>query len=81
MAAITQTNAPYRHVIGNMVLRIYLLSGNNGDTFTLPTGTIKTAFITPTTAIAVGATFTSSTITFVTAGAWAARVTVLTAVG
>ncbi len=78
MAAITQTNANYRHVLGDTVMRIYLLSGNNGDTFTVPTGSIKTAIVTPTTAIAIGCTFTSNTITFVTAGAWAARVAVLT---
>jgi len=81
MAALTATNSPSRHVAGNLVIRFYNLSGTNGDTFALPTGAIRMVVPVATTAIAIGCTFTSNTITFVTAGAWAARVMVMTAVG
>jgi hypothetical protein len=76
MAALTQTNTPSRHVLGDYVVRHYDLSGNNGDTFTPEQVGVAFLTITPTTAIAVGATVTNDVITFVTAGAWAARVAV-----
>ena len=81
MAAITQTNTPGRHVLGDYVVRHYDLSGNNGDTFTPPQNDLAFLAITPTTAIAVGATIANGVITFVTAGAWAAKVAVFSRVG
>ena len=82
MAALTPTNTPRRHVFGDYAVRHYVLSGNNGDTLT-PTPQADIAFlaITPTTAIAVGATIAGNVITFVTAGAWAATVAVFSRVG
>lgn len=82
MAALTSTNSPTRHVLGDYVVRHYDLSGNNGDTFTSPQSELAFLVITPTTAIAVGATIASSgVITFVTVGAWAAKVAVFSRVG
>lgn len=81
MAALTQTNTPSRHVAGNLVIRFYNLSGTNGDTFTVSAGTIRMVVPVATTAIAIGCTFTGNTITFVTSGAWSARVMVMSATG
>lgn len=81
MAVITETNTPTRHVLGDYVVRHYDLSGNNGDTFTPPQNDLAFLAITPTTAIAVGATIANGVITFVTAGAWAAKVAVFSRVG
>jgi len=83
MAAILPTNIAQRHVMGDLVARFFDLSGNNGDTLTLPNPGIRDVIITPTTAIAVGATWPAggAVITFVTAGAWAARVMVLSREG
>ena len=82
MAALTPTNTPIRHVVGDYVIRHYDLSGNNGDTFTLPfPESCVQVDATPTTAIAVGATRSGGVITFVTAGAWAARITAWSRVG
>lgn len=82
MPAITATAATPRRILGDLAERTYTLSGNNGDTFT-PTqqSDIEAVFATPTTAIAVGVTRSGNTLTFVTAGAWAAQVTVLSRVG
>lgn len=75
MAALTQTNTPTRHDTGDLIVRFYDLSGTNGDTFT-PSGQtgIRQVICTATTAIAIGATFTDSVITFVTLGAWAGKI-------
>lgn len=83
MAALVPTNNPTRHIVGDLETRFYDLSGNNGDTFTLTNPGLHDVIITPTTAIAVGATFTpgAATITFVTLGAWAARVMVVSRLG
>lgn len=81
MAALQPTNTPSRHVLGDYVVRHYDLSGNNGDTYTPPQINIAFLAVTPTTAIAVGATITAGVITFVTAGAWAARVAVFSRAG
>jgi hypothetical protein len=81
MAALQPTNTPTRHVFGDYVVRHYDLSGNNGDTYTPPQTNLAFLAITPTTAIAVGATITSNVITFVTAGAWAAKVAVFSREG
>jgi hypothetical protein len=82
MAALVPTNTPNRHVLGDYVVRHYVLSGTNGDTFT-PGSQSNIAFldITPTTAIAVGATVATNVITFVTVGAWAATVAVFSREG
>jgi hypothetical protein len=57
------------------------LSGNNGDTFTPSQSLIEFVAITPTTAISVGATVSNGVITFVTGGAWAAKVGVFSREG
>lgn len=80
-AAAGPTNTPRRHVLGDLVVRHYALSGNNGDTFVVPQLDILHVSATPTTAIAVGVTVSGSTLTFVTAGAWAADVMVFSRVG
>ena len=81
MSVLQSTNSPQRHVLGDYVVRHYDLSGTNGDTFTPPQLNISFLAITPTTAIAVGATISSGIITFVTTGAWAARVAVFSREG
>ena len=81
MAALTATSNSNRHVLGDYVVRHYVLSGNNGDTFTPPQSNIAFLAITPTTAISVGATITAGVITFVTGGAWTATVAVFSREG
>jgi len=82
MAALNATNTPQRHILGDLASRFFDLSGNNGDTFTIPgISSIRQVIITPTTAIAVGATWVGNVITFISAGAWAARVGVLSREG
>jgi len=77
MAALVPTNQPYRHVVGDLVMRFYNLSGNNGDTLTIPgVSQILQADPCPTTAINIGCTFSGSVITFVTTGPWAATMMV-----
>jgi hypothetical protein len=79
MAALQSTTSAVRHVVGDMVMRNYTLSGTNADTFTVPGGeTVIQALFTPTTAIAVGITRTFNVLTFVTLGAFAGRLTVYT---
>jgi hypothetical protein len=82
MAALTPSNVPYRHVVGDLVTRFYQLSGNNGDTLTIPgMGPILLADATPTTAISMGVIIANNVITFVSAGAWAAVVQVMARYG
>lgn len=81
MAAIQPTNSPRRHDIGDLITRFYVLSGTNGDTFVCPQQDILNVIITPTTAISVGATWSGSTVTFISGGAWAARVQIISRVG
>lgn len=81
MSALSPTNSPYRH-IGDLAVRFFNLSGTNGDTLTVNGITdILLVIATPTTAIAIGATWTGNVITFVTAGAWAGTVAVISRVG
>jgi hypothetical protein len=84
MPAILPTNTDQqRHVLGDLVAHFYTFSGTNGDTFTPPAGTkVLQVVCTPTTAIDVGVTVSAANlITFVTAGAFAARVMILARTG
>jgi hypothetical protein len=82
MAALTPTNSPNRHVLGDVVWRDYDLSGNNGDTFSVPVPeTIMQVVVTPTTAISIGVTRSFNVATFVTSGAWAARISIVSRIG
>jgi hypothetical protein len=81
MSVILPTATYGRHIVGDLVNETFTLAGGNGDTFTCPGKSIQNVFITPTTAISVGATWAGSVITFVTAGAWAAQVTVQSRLG
>lgn len=79
MAALQSTTPAYRHVIGDMVTRFFTLSGNNGDTLTIiGMGPVILADVTPTTAVSVGVSIANNVITFVTAGAWAGLLQVVT---
>ena len=82
MAALTSTTAPYRHITGDLSMRFYTLSGNNGDTLTIP-GVIDIlqADPVPTTSINLGCTFSGNVVTFVSGGAWTATVMVVSRVG
>lgn len=82
MAVLAATAVTQRSDIGDCIFRTYTLSGNNGDTFA-PTGQsdIRAFFAQPTTAISVGMTLAGGTFTFVTGGAWAALVTVISRIG
>ncbi len=82
MAVLTATAVTQRSNIGDETQRVYTLSGNNGDTFVPGSqADIRWVGATPTTGIAVGVTVSGNTITFVTVGAWAASVIVLSRVG
>lgn len=82
MAALSPTNSPYRHVIGDLAVRFFTLSGTNGDTLTVSgIADILDVLCTPTTAIDLGATWTGNVVTFVTAGAWAGTIAVVSRVG
>ena len=74
-----QTTAPTeRFVFGQLVGRAWnLTSINNGDTLATPFVRIIDIEITPTTAVAVGATISGNTITFVSSGNFAANVWVI----
>jgi len=81
MPALTATNTPRRHIVGDLVARHYTVSGTNGDTLVVPQQGIIHVSATPTTAVAVGVTVSGSTLTFVTAGAFAADVMVFSREG
>ena len=77
-SALQSTTKVERHVIGDLVIKFYTVSGTNGDTLLVP-GVVGIQMVIPipTTAIAVGYTVSGTTITFVTAGAFAAKVAVI----
>lgn len=82
MAAITSTTSVVRHILGDLAVRYFTLSGNNGDTLTVNgISQVLQVTVTPTTAISVGATVSGNVVTFVTSGAWAATVGVFSRVG
>ena len=81
MAALQSTAPPYRHTLGDLVFRFFTLSGANGDTILTPGGNILLAEVQPTTAISVGTTVNGSTVTFVTGGAWAGTLLVISRTG
>lgn len=79
MAALQSTTQPYRHVLGDLVTRIYTLAGNNGDTLTLTgMGPILLADVTSFTTTSVGLTIANNVITFVTTGAWSGLLQIFT---
>lgn len=82
MAALNSSTAVTRHITGDLSVRFFTLSGTNGDTLTVP-GVSDILFVSarPTTAIAIGATWTGNVITFVTSGAFAATIEVVSRVG
>jgi hypothetical protein len=81
MAAITPSSQTVRKVTGNLVHRFYTLPAySDSDTLTIPGGeVIQFVSVTPTTAVAVGATWSGQVITF--RGACASVVDVVTAQG
>lgn len=76
-----QTTAPSeRFIFGPLVARQWVLTSiNNGDTLATPFVRILDVEITPTTAVAVGATInqTTNVVTFVTGGNIAANVWII----
>ena len=75
MAALQSSTPPNRHVAGDLVFRFYTLSGNNGDTLTVPgMSVIYQADPVPTTAVGIGCTFIGNVVTFVTTGPFTATV-------
>ena len=52
MAAVTQGAAPTRHVIGDLCMRIFTVSGATGST--LATGMVNLLFVTPQQSTAAG---------------------------
>jgi hypothetical protein len=85
MAALNPTNSPYRHIIGDLAVRFYNLtgSGTTGDTLLIPGITdILDVTVTPVTgATAFLTSWTGNTITFTVTGAWTATVAVFSRVG
>jgi hypothetical protein len=84
MAALTPTNQPLRHIIGDLAIRFYTLAAvTPGDTLQVPQIQALAVIITPTTAVANGATWAGAAsgtlITF--AGTWAGTVTVISRAG
>lgn len=82
MAALVSSKVPSRHVLGDVVARVFTLSGTNGDTLTIA-GISQIVWVgcTPTTAIDFGATWSGNVVTFITAGAFAGSVVVLSLAG
>ena len=81
MSVLTPTNTPRRHILGDLVVRHYTLTGTNGDTLVTSQTNIVHVSATPTTAIAVGVTVSGSTLTIVTVGAFTADFLVFSRVG
>lgn len=81
MAVLVPSNTPRRHVIGELVLRHYTMTGTDGDTLTVPQSSILFTTFTPTTNISGGITVAGSTLTFHTGGAFTAEVAVFSRVG
>jgi len=75
MAAVTQGAAPTRHVIGDLCMRIFTVSGATGST--LATGMVNLLFVTPQQSTAAGSislitaisyNATTGVVTFTTGG-------------
>jgi hypothetical protein len=88
MAALSPTNVPSKHVLGDIVVRFYnFTTVNTGDTLTIAGlgGTILQVSITPNTAAGgandPAATWTGSVVTFLSAGAWGGTVSVFSRTG
>lgn len=85
MAAVTQSGAPTRRVIGDLVERFYTVTGVDTNTLTVTQQNIQQVVITPTTAVYVGCTVTGavngSVITFAASGAFTAKVGVISREG
>ena len=87
MAAVTVTNKPVRHVLGDLVLHRYALSAvANGSTLTVPgTSMIEVVTISPTTTTYAGynpaASVSGNVITFTSSNAWSGTVMVIARTG
>ena len=87
MAAVTVTNKPGRHVLGDLVLRRYVLSAvANGSTLTVPgVSMIEVVTITPTNTTSAGynpaASVSGNVITFTSSNAWSGLVMVISRTG
>lgn len=84
MAVLTSTSPARRHIIGDLCVRHYSLtgSGTTGDTF-IPSaqGDIEHVSVTPTTSASIGVTISGNTLTFVVTGAWTADVMIFSRIG
>ena len=87
MAAVTVTNKPVRHVLGDLVFHRYTLSAvANGSTLTVPgAGMIEVVTISPTTTTYAGynpaASVSGNVITFTSSNAWSGTVMVISRTG
>lgn len=85
MAALVATNSPTRHVIGDLAVRFFNLtgSGTTGDTLTVSgVSDILQVVVSPLTgATAFLVAISGNVITFTVTGAWTATVAVYSRVG
>ena len=78
LAVLSSATPPYRHVAGDLVFRFYTVTGNNGDTLTIPgMSVIYQADPVPTTTVAMGCTIAGNVVTFVSGGAFTATVMIV----
>ena len=87
MAALSPTNSPYRHVLGDLAVRFFALTTvNNNDTLTIG-GITDILFVSVEANTVAGAandptaTFSGNVITFLSGGAWGGTVAVFSRVG
>jgi|WetSurMetagenome_2_1015567.scaffolds.fasta_scaffold06646_3 hypothetical protein len=67
MAAVSIVNSPTRHVIGDLVLRVFEITGASTNTLDTGMNNILAVLISPGSAI-TAATWSGGTVTFTTAG-------------
>ena len=81
MAAVTVTNTPTRHVLGDVVMRVFSVTGASGSTLDTGMKQILSTLVEPGTSI-TAISDSGGTLTFTSSGAMTAqKVVVLARVG
>lgn len=82
MSALVATNNPTRHILGDLVVRFYNISGGDTDTMTVPQTNILFAIIgLQLKNIDVGITISGSVLTFSATGAFTGTLMVISREG
>lgn len=74
MAAVTQNQAPYRHVIGDLVTRFFKITGSTGDTLASNMQNIQQVITSPGSLITAVSFTNLGVITFTSSGAITAEI-------